>query len=61
MWQELAVALSLVLVIEGILQFLSPERWRVMAYRVADLESRKVRMLGLASMTVGLLMLSFLR
>lgn len=61
MWQELAVALSLVLVIEGILPFLSPERWRVMAYRVADLESRKVRMLGLASMTVGLLMLSFLR
>ncbi|MAY38974.1 MULTISPECIES: DUF2065 family protein [Spongiibacter] len=61
MWQELAVALSLVLVIEGILPFLSPDRWRMMAYRMADLDSQKVRMLGLASMVVGLLMLNFLR
>ncbi|WP_022958484.1 DUF2065 domain-containing protein [Spongiibacter tropicus] len=61
MWQELAVALSLVLVIEGILPFLSPDRWRMMAYRIADLDSQKVRMLGLASMVVGLLMLNFLR
>ncbi|MBU72103.1 DUF2065 family protein [Spongiibacter sp.] len=61
MWQELAVALSLVLVIEGILPFLSPDRWRMMAYRMADLDSQKVRMLGLASMVAGLLMLNFLR
>ena len=61
MWQELAVALSLVLVIEGILPFLSPDLWRMMAYRMADLDSQKVRMLGLASMVVGLLMLNFLR
>ena len=61
MWQELAVALSLVLLIEGILPFLSPDRWRMMAYRMADLDSQKVRMLGLASMVVGLLMLNFLR
>ena len=61
MWQELAVALSLVLVIEGILPFLSPDRWRMMAYRMADLDSQKVRMLGLASMVAGLLMPNFLR
>ncbi len=61
MWQELAVAFSLVLIIEGILPFLSPDRWRMLAYRMADLESRSVRMVGLASMLVGLLMLSFLR
>ncbi|WP_372861982.1 DUF2065 domain-containing protein [Spongiibacter sp.] len=61
MWQELAVAFSLVLIIEGILPFLSPDRWRMLAYRMADLESRSVRMVGLASMLVGLVMLSFLR
>ncbi len=61
MWQDLAVAFSLVLIIEGILPFLSPERWRMLAYRMADLESRSVRMVGLASMLAGLVLLSFLR
>lgn len=61
MWQELAVALSLVLIIEGILPFLSPDRWRMLAYRMADLDSRSVRWVGLLSMMTGLLMLSVLR
>jgi hypothetical protein len=61
MWQELAVALSLVLIIEGILPFLSPDRWRMLAYRMADLDSRSVRWVGLLSMVSGLLMLSVLR
>ncbi|MAK43752.1 MAG: DUF2065 domain-containing protein [Spongiibacter sp.] len=61
MWQELAVALSLVLIIEGILPFLSPDRWRMLAYRMADLDSRSVRWVGLLSMVTGLLMLSVLR
>ena len=61
MWQELAVAFSLVLIIEGILPFLSPDRWRMLAYRMADLESRSVRWVGLLSMIAGLLMLSVLR
>ncbi|MDX1504512.1 MAG: DUF2065 family protein [Spongiibacter sp.] len=61
MWQELAVALSLVLIIEGILPFLSPNRWRMLAYRMADMEAKSVRIVGLLSMLSGLLMLSFLR
>lgn len=61
MWQELAVAFSLVLIIEGILPFLSPDRWRMLAYRMADLDSRSVRWVGLLSMIAGLLMLSALR
>ncbi|WP_373096352.1 DUF2065 domain-containing protein, partial [Zhongshania sp.] len=42
MWQELSVALSMVLIIEGVLPFLSPERWRLLAYRMADMDSRSV-------------------
>ncbi len=61
MWQDLAVAFSLVLIIEGILPFQSPERWRMLAYRMADLDSRSVRWVGLLSMVTGLLMLSVLR
>ena len=55
------MALSLVLIIEGILPYLSPDRWRMLAYRMADLDSRSVRWVGLLSMVTGLLMLSVLR
>ncbi|MGJ8686516.1 MAG: DUF2065 domain-containing protein [Spongiibacteraceae bacterium] len=61
MWHELAVAFSLVLIIEGLLPFISPNRWRLMAYRMADLESRNVRMVGFASMLLGLVLLTSLR
>ncbi|MEX1670044.1 DUF2065 domain-containing protein [Zhongshania guokunii] len=61
MWQELSVALSLVLIIEGLLPFLSPERWRLLAYRMADMDSRSVRIAGLVSMLAGLILLSLLR
>ncbi|GAA4100999.1 DUF2065 domain-containing protein [Zhongshania borealis] len=61
MWQELSVALSMVLIIEGVLPFLSPERWRLLAYRMADMDSRSVRIAGLVSMVAGLILLSLLR
>ncbi|WP_269619878.1 DUF2065 domain-containing protein [Zhongshania sp. BJYM1] len=61
MWQELSVAISLVLIIEGVLPFLSPERWRLLAYRMADMDSRNVRIAGLISMISGLILLSLLR
>ncbi|AMO67450.1 MULTISPECIES: DUF2065 domain-containing protein [Zhongshania] len=61
MWQELSVALSMVLIIEGVLPFLSPERWRLLAYRMADMDSRSVRIAGLVSMLAGLILLSLLR
>ncbi|WP_327785471.1 DUF2065 domain-containing protein [Zhongshania aliphaticivorans] len=55
------MALSLVLIIEGLLPFLSPDRWRVLAYRMADMNSRHVRIAGLISMLSGLILLSLLR
>ena len=55
------MALSLVLVIEGILPFASPERWRLLAYRMADMDSRSVRIAGLISMVSGLILLSVFR
>ena len=61
MWQELSVALSLVLSIEGLLPFLSPERWRLLAYRMADMDTKTVRIVGLISMLSGLILLSVLR
>ena len=56
-WQVLPVALALVLIIEGILPFISPARWRVMIATVAQMEDRVIRNFGLGSMVLGLLLL----
>tara|TARA_B100000676_G_scaffold104885_1_gene104656 strand:+ start:5662 stop:5847 length:186 start_codon:yes stop_codon:yes gene_type:complete len=52
-WQELGVALCLVLVIEGIIPFLYPRRWRQMVMRLADVSDRDMRIAGFMSMVVG--------
>lgn len=54
---ELIRALALVLVIEGLLPFLLPARWREAMRAAAGLDTRTLRLLGLASMIVGLLIL----
>ena len=56
-WQVLPVALALVLIIEGILPFISPTRWRVMIATVAQMEDRVIRNFGLGSMVLGLFLL----
>lgn len=53
MWNELAVALCLVLIIEGVIPFLAPGRWRKLAVTMADVDDRVVRALGLVSMLAG--------
>jgi len=53
MWDELGVALCLVLIIEGVIPFLAPGRWRKLAVAMADVDDRVVRALGLASMLAG--------
>ena len=61
MWNELAVALCLVLIIEGVIPFLAPGRWRKLAVTMADVDDRVVRGLGLASMLVGTCLLYLVR
>ena len=60
-WNEIAVAVSMVLVIEGILPFLSPRRWRSVAELAGRVDDRTVRMLGLCSMLAGTAMLYIVR
>ena len=59
-WHDLAVALSLVLVIEGVLPFASPASWREMARQVATLGDHSLRTMGLISMVAGLGLLYWL-
>jgi len=57
MWHELAVAFCLMLVIEGMLPFLAPGRWRRMLEAVEKVDDNAVRMLGLGSMLAGTVLL----
>ena len=53
MWHDLGVALCLVLVIEGIIPFLYPRRWREMVLMLSEVDDRTMRITGLISMLLG--------
>jgi uncharacterized protein len=50
---DVLVALALVLIIEGIWPFLSPEGFRRVLLLVATEDKRSLRLAGLASMVLG--------
>ena len=56
-WQVLPAALALMLIIEGMLPFISPNRWRNMLAVVANMEDRVIRNVGLGSMALGVVIL----
>ncbi len=58
MWEILLAALALMLVIEGLLPFLSPTSWRSVFERATRMSDGQIRFLGLTSMIAGLVMLS---
>lgn len=61
MWQDLWAAGALVLVLEGVLPFLSPTSYRVAMSSVLLLGDGALRVAGLLSMIAGLLVLYSVR
>ena len=61
MWDELLVAFGLMLVLEGILPFLSPGAFRQTLLRISQTEDRALRLAGLGCMGLGLVVLYLLR
>lgn len=61
MWHDLFVAVALLLVIEGVLPFLSPRTVRQVLLQMADMNDRALRLTGLASMISGVILLYVLR
>ena len=59
-WTELLRALALFMVLEGIMPFIAPARWRQMMLSVMQLDSRHIRIIGLVSMLGGVLLLNLL-
>ncbi|MCX2982734.1 DUF2065 domain-containing protein [Halieaceae bacterium IMCC14734] len=56
-WQQLAVAVAMVFILEGIMPFISPGRWRNLVKVMAELDNRTMRAMGLFSMMLGLALL----
>ncbi|MEX2131788.1 MAG: DUF2065 domain-containing protein [Pseudohongiellaceae bacterium] len=57
MLRELAIAFCLMLVIEGILPFIAPGRWRTMLAMLNEIDDNTMRMIGLGSMLTGTVLL----
>lgn len=57
MWENFLNAVALMLILEGILPFLSPQTWREAFRRLTEINDSQIRFIGLTSMLVGLLVL----
>ncbi|HKY90710.1 MAG TPA: DUF2065 domain-containing protein [Nevskiaceae bacterium] len=60
MWDDLLRAGALVLIVEGILPFLSPKRFRRALLEMAGVNDRWMRGIGFGSMVLGLVLLQTL-
>ncbi|PCI23087.1 MAG: hypothetical protein COB62_00420 [Piscirickettsiaceae bacterium] len=60
-WQELFAAIALVLVLEGIIPFLSPVSLRKTYQRLVEMNDQTIRISGLVSMIAGVLLLTLVR
>ena len=59
--QDLWAALALLMIIEGIFPFLSPQKFRETMRKMSDMEDNSMRMAGIISMIVGLVLLYLVR
>ncbi len=60
-WADLWAALALVLVLEGLIPFVSPGGYKNMVQQMAAMPAQNLRIIGLVLMIVGLLLLFFIR
>ncbi len=60
-WTELFSALALVLIIEGVMPFISPKGWRQTMQQASRLEDKTLRGIGFASMLLGVVLLFLMR
>jgi uncharacterized protein YjeT (DUF2065 family) len=56
-WEILMAALALMLVVEGLLPFISPTSWRSVFERAIRMSDGQIRFIGLSSMIAGLALL----
>lgn len=57
MWDDVLRAVALLLVLEGMLPFLSPISWKRYVYKMLHMPNRALRVVGLCMMVGGALLL----
>lgn len=60
-WQELFAAIALVLILEGVVPFISPDALRKTYQRLVEMNDQTIRVSGLVSMIAGVLLLTLVR
>ncbi|MDX1320147.1 MAG: DUF2065 domain-containing protein [Oceanospirillum sp.] len=60
-WQVFVSALALVFIIEGIIPFANPARWRKLVATMAQVSDQQLRVMGMISMLIGLFVLYLAR
>lgn len=60
MWEALLQAFCLLLIIEGVIPFLYPSKWRRLVAQLALITDHQLRVTGLFSMLLGLSILYLL-
>jgi uncharacterized protein YjeT (DUF2065 family) len=57
MWQQFLIALALLLVIEGMMPFLNPRGMKQILETMLQMDDKSLRISGLVSMVLGLILL----
>jgi len=57
MGQQILIALSLVLVIEGLMPFINPKGMKKLMFTMSQLDEKSLRSTGLVSMVLGVILL----
>jgi uncharacterized protein YjeT (DUF2065 family) len=60
-WSDLFAAFALYLVFEGLMPFVSPANWRKSMLMVLQFRDGQLRLVGLVSIVVGLVLLLLVR
>jgi len=61
MWQDILTAISLYLIIEGMIPFVGPGFFRQTVSRIAELNDNHLRATGMTVMAAGLVLLFIVR
>ena len=57
MWETFLIAIALMLILEGMMPFLSPKTWREAFKKIIEMDDNQLRFMGLTTMLIGLLLL----
>ncbi|GMQ91682.1 MAG TPA: DUF2065 domain-containing protein [Acidiferrobacteraceae bacterium] len=61
MWKTALTAIALLLILEGLIPFISPDAMRKYMQKIQQMNDQKLRFAGLTAMVAGVLMLFLVR